>query len=198
MVWRILASTGNLFASFSPPPQILGDPESPQGTSGPFTLGYGTMWSNPGGNGQNVNLHLQAAGWPPGSYSARVFTWLDVGGVCYWEGIRDFSVLTVPEWCDPGHLRSGDFNADGRLDLICNADNGDHILAFSKGDGTFTSPGWLFKGWCDPQHLAYGDFNADAKMDLICNGEVGITTGRHVVAFANGDGTFSAPAGWWP
>jgi hypothetical protein len=95
-------------------------------------------------------------------------------------------------WCDPPHLGYGDFDGDGKTDLICNEDNGLHTVAFSNGDGTFHSPGGLFNGWCDPAHLAYGDFNGDGKLDLICNAD----NGAHIIAFSQGDGTFTS-AGWW-
>jgi N-acetylneuraminic acid mutarotase len=45
-------------------------------------------------------------------------------------------------WCDPAHLGYGDFNGDGKLDLICNSDDGKHLIAFSNGDGTFTPASW--------------------------------------------------------
>jgi hypothetical protein len=102
-------------------------------------------------------------------------------------------------WCDPAHLRYGDFNGDGKLDLICNSDDGKHLIAFSNGDGSFTPASWWPSppgsgaGWCDPAHLRYGDFNGDGKLDLICNSD----DGKHLIAFSNGDGTFT-PASWWP
>src|SRR5205823_5845571 len=81
-------------------------------------------------------------------------------------------------WCDPANLSRGDYNRDGKLDLSCHADNGDHIIAFSNGDGTFTSPGWRFLGWCDPADLREGDYNGDRKTDLSCHSA---TTGQHVI-----------------
>ncbi len=98
-------------------------------------------------------------------------------------------------WCDPSHLRFGDYNGDGKLDLSCHDDSGHHIIAFSNGDGTFTSPGWwnLNAPWCDPTHLRSGDFNGDGKLDLSCHDDYG----HHIIAFSNGDGTFGSTA-WWP
>ncbi len=98
-------------------------------------------------------------------------------------------------WCDPSHLKFGDYNGDGKLDLSCHDDSGHHIIAFSNGNGTFTSPGWwnLNAPWCDPTHLQFGDYNGDGKLDMSCHHPYGI----HAVAFSNGDGTFS-PKNWWP
>src|SRR5712692_3738905 len=88
-------------------------------------------------------------------------------------------------WCDPAHLQMGDFNGDGKLDLICNWDGGSHVIAFSNGDRTFTAPSVSFPSsgaWCDPAHLQMGDFNGDGKLDLICNWD-----GRsHVRAYSSG------------
>jgi hypothetical protein len=96
-------------------------------------------------------------------------------------------------WCDLAHTQQGDFNGDGKTDLICNADDGRHILAFANADGTFSSPGWWATPWCDPVHLGKGDFNGDGKTDLLCNSG----DGKHIVAFPNGDGSFSSPGWWW-
>ena len=98
-------------------------------------------------------------------------------------------------WCDPAHLTYGDFNGDGKTDMICNGDDGRHIVAFSSGDGSFTSPGWWPPVWCDPGHLGFGDFNGDGKTDMICNNPA---DGRHLIAFSNGDGNFTVPSPWWP
>ena len=98
-------------------------------------------------------------------------------------------------WCDPAHLTYGDFNGDGKTDMICNGDDGRHIVAFSSGDGNFTSSGWWPTVWCNPAHLGFGDFNGDGKTDMICNNPA---DGRHLIAFSNGDGTFTVPSPWWP
>ena len=103
------------------------------------------------------------------------------------------------QWCDPAHLRHGDFNGDGALDLICHSDDGRHLVAFSTKDGTFRSPGWWPSApgtsgnqWCDPAHLRHGDFNGDGALDLTCHHD----RGQQLVAFANKDGTFNS-RGWW-
>ena len=96
-------------------------------------------------------------------------------------------------WCDPTHVSTGDFNADGKADLICSAEDGRHIIAFSDGDGAFSSPGWWNQAWCEPRSLDMADFNGDRKLDLICNAH----DGRHFVALSRGDGSF-APLPAWP
>jgi hypothetical protein len=106
----------------------------------------------------------------------------------------------VTPWCDPAHLAYGDFAGDGKTDLICNSDNGMHIVATAKGDGSFDRGKWWpgdpesgVTPWCDPAHRAYGDFAGDGKTDLICNSD----NGMHIVATAKGDGRFDRGK-WWP
>lgn len=107
-----------------------------------------------------------------------------------------------PGWCDPVHLRVGDFNhrTPRTVDLSCHTDDGKHLIAFNKGDGVFAPGAWWpsapgkGEGWCDPTHLKYGTYTANRDaLDLSCHS----TDGAHLVAFNNGDGTFS-PKAWWP
>jgi uncharacterized protein YjdB len=77
----------------------------------------------------------------------------------------------------------GDFNRDGRLDLLLINGSSINFLA-GNGDGTFqapvTSPGTYGAG-----AIATGDFNGDGKLDIVVplNNNFGVQLG-------NGDGTF--------
>ena len=110
-----------------------------------------------------------------------------------WNGDSPGTFTPQPWWefCDPAHLRTGDYNGDGKLDLGCHANDGRHILAFSNGDGTFTAQSW-WGPFCNPANLRTGDYNGDGKLDLGCHAN----DGRHILAFSNGDGTFT-PQSWW-
>ncbi|HEV2426018.1 MAG TPA: FG-GAP-like repeat-containing protein [Terriglobia bacterium] len=96
----------------------------------------------------------------------------------------------------PNGLITGDFDGDGKADLIVLATYIANCPAtyLSNGDGTFRSvtayPGTIDGG-------ITGDFNNDGKLDLLVTGtlttcELGGSTGGPAILPGNGDGTFGA------
>ena len=90
-----------------------------------------------------------------------------------------------------GEVVAGDFNGDGKPDLMVNTHTsseamGIHIL-LGNGDGTFAPPSQVFSGCCTG--FAVADFNGDGKLDVI------FATGdpQVWVLLGNGDGTFTGP-----
>ena len=88
----------------------------------------------------------------------------------------------------------GDFNGDGKLDMVVGADQGDSrgaiLVLLGNSDGTFQPfvpyPAiWAFGG-------VVGDFNRDGKLDLIIVGPDAHTQQSVMELPGNGDGTFQA------
>ena len=83
---------------------------------------------------------------------------------------------------------SGDFNGDGKKDLL----SGYGVVLLGKGDGTFTQSATLaFTAMSTnsnaPPQLAAGDFNKDGKLDFAAG------TGDSIYVYLGiGDGTFAA------
>ena len=93
-----------------------------------------------------------------------------------------------------GGVGIGDFNGDGRTDLILfgglsNSGAGYQVL-LNDGTGNFTAAG-SGSLTSEPEPAVVGDFNHDGKLDFAVaqNGPPPFS-----VFFGNGDGTFSAPS----
>src|SRR6266478_4446530 len=90
----------------------------------------------------------------------------------------------------PWSIAAGDFNGDGKLDLVV-SNYGDNSLSvlLGNGDGTFQAPLTSPVG-TNPAQVTVGDFNGDGKLDLAVSSVANNTV---AVLLGNGDGTFQAP-----
>ena len=94
----------------------------------------------------------------------------------------------------PEAVSVGDFNHDGKLDLVeVNSGNDNVGIMLGNGDGTFKAPA-NFKVGYYPDALAVGDFDRDGKLDLVVANVDNVS-----VLLGKGDGSFQAavsyPAG---
>lgn len=111
--------------------------------------------------------------------------------------VTDFKVSRLPSQCAESGMKAvaGDFNGDGKGDIVCiGHTNYDGIpTAFGKGDGQFNV---VYHAAADFPSLASqsgvqmvaGDFNGDGLDDLALAGKSGWATIS--IATSNGDGQF--------
>lgn len=100
------------------------------------------------------------------------------------DGTFQDAVITEPPF-DVLTIGLGDFNGDGKLDLITAGDYTINVL-LGNGDGTFQY-GASYPSESGPDAVAVADFNGDHKLDAaISNGSGGSVS----VLLGNGNGTF--------
>jgi hypothetical protein len=111
--------------------------------------------------------------------------------------------LTSTTGAGPKSMKVGDFNRDGKFDLVT-ANSDDVTLLLGNGNGSFQAPRNLGVN-AKPDSIVVGDFNGDAKLDVAVSGnyydpdEFGnyYVTPFISVLFGNGTGSFGAPQNIW-
>ena len=93
---------------------------------------------------------------------------------------------------NPAAIASGDFNADGQVDLAI-AESGKNRVDIFKGngDGTFSLLAGATATGNQPVAIVAGDFNADGKLDFAVTNQSDNTT---TVMLGTGSGTVFTPA----
>lgn len=107
--------------------------------------------------------------------------------------------LLIDTTYDPIGVASGDFNRDGKPDLVYvdgMASSTLHLL-LGNGDGTFShgQDVSLPRGICSPFSFCFinvADVTADGNLDIVLGGD-GTSVAQLAVLVGNGDGTFKAP-----
>jgi uncharacterized protein (TIGR03437 family) len=156
-----------------------------------------TLFANLLGNGTPVGLAIVPAGFmAEGIFVGQPATASLLVAIPNANGTaKSFTFYSVPSGAQS--ILTGDFNNDGKLDVVViGSSNSNGIAVYlGKGDGTLQSPNFFSGHQATIQAVAY-DFNGDGKLDLaVVNG----ATNDVSVQLAKGDGTFAAannyPAG---
>ena len=149
-------------------------------------------------------LDVAAATYYPGDQSAtgsNVYILLGNGNGTFQAPI---SVDAAPQYVYANTLAAGDFNKDGKLDLLVTLEGSTgcsgyygaaaYIVLQGKGDGTFTTPGsFICTGGDYPQYPVVADFNGDGKLDAFIPmlENDGKNPYGPVLLEGNGNGTFT-------
>jgi hypothetical protein len=107
---------------------------------------------------------------------------------------RGDGFFSGPFYFPAGHgaysITTGDFNADGKLDLVTvNNDTEAVFILLGNGDGSFSAATGFAAG-SGATSVATGDFNSDGKLDLVTGN---FTSNNVSILLGNGTGGF-APA----
>ena len=106
------------------------------------------------------------------------------------QAARNYTNGSAPE-----SIVAGDFNGDGKLDLVTgdlDNDFGTIGVLLGNGDGTFQWVQEIGFGQNTTRAVAVGDFNADGKLDVAATGHSSNSFFNEVdVLLGHGDGTFA-------
>ncbi len=124
--------------------------------------------------------------------------WIDYANSSGQFGGTDWSAAL--NWCigSNAQLFVGDFNSDGRDDMLCHDKaNGNKWIDRANSSGQFGGTDWSAAlGWCTGPNaqLFVGDFNSDGRDDMLCHDKA---NGNKWIAFANSSGNFEGTSRQW-
>jgi hypothetical protein len=104
--------------------------------------------------------------------------------------------VDYPAGGEPISIAVGDFNGDGKLDIVVLLESSDAQVGvlLGKGDGTF-KPVMITTAGPGGNSIAVADFNGDGKLDVAISDNLELTEGVDIM-LGNGNGTFKAPVAY--
>jgi len=114
------------------------------------------------------------------------------------DGTFQPQLITSLSGTSPLAAAFGDFNGDGKLDMVELNSSYTMWYLYRKWNGHFQSPNCVAN--VAGTSIVAGDFNGDGKLDIAVTSSI---FGNLAVFLGNGDGTFSSPVhyslgGWAP
>jgi hypothetical protein len=105
----------------------------------------------------------------------------------------DFAAHSDPSTgAHPYAVAIGDFNRDGRPDIVTASLDGGVSVLLQNANGTFQSPVGYSTGG-NPQSITVADLNGDGKLDLVI---ADVSNNAAIVLLGTGAGTFGAAASY--
>src|SRR5262245_1854667 len=108
------------------------------------------------------------------------------------NGAGGFNKATLALGSGPVNLAVGDFNLDGKADLLAAIGSTNVLLLTGDGTGDFTTTSIAVTGGAASVGLAVTDFNRDGKPDFAATN---FATNTVSIMLGNGNGSFSAASG---
>jgi hypothetical protein len=102
----------------------------------------------------------------------------------------------IDGWSVPRWMRVGDFNGDGKDDLVATDPSTNHVSVTTSTGSSFNGPnsGWWIDGWSVPEWMEVGDFDGDGKDDLAATDP---WTNHVAVTTSTGSSFGGLGSQWW-
>lgn len=148
-----------------------------------------------GSTGNSTGAHLHFEVWRNGS----VYTAINQGFVCLSTVTRGGTIpLVFPGLgtTPAAPAMSGDYNGDGKADLIGVAADSDLQFLAGNGNGGFLKGSTITGAWGAHRHLTHTDLNGDGRSDILVARSDGVLE-YYAGNASGGFGAYSTPGSGW-